>query len=205
MDTINEKLAYMYQTKKLIKDAIIEKGVNVSDSDTFRSYADKISNIQSGSTEPKIFGVGNSNISSVNNNLFINGICEFETITKEMLEITDSSTLICVLGSSAYTKTNTGLAIGGYGTPYGSNTSGPILVSTTPENSYYGGGDVQSFTYDGDGNIYYYYQYGFINASNITSTSGVGVRLNKIADIYKSMINGRTIYESLLDYYYKLS
>ena len=47
-NTIQEKLAYLEETKGLIKKAIAEKGVSVSEGDTFRSYADKITSIQSG-------------------------------------------------------------------------------------------------------------------------------------------------------------
>ena len=51
MATINDKLTYLAGTKDAIKQAIINKGVSVSDSDTFRSYASKISSIQSGGGE----------------------------------------------------------------------------------------------------------------------------------------------------------
>ena len=40
--TIADKLNYLNQTKTAIKEAIINKGVSISDTDTFRSYADKI-------------------------------------------------------------------------------------------------------------------------------------------------------------------
>jgi hypothetical protein len=43
-----DKLSYLSQTKTAIKEAIVEKGVDVSSSDTFRSYADKIKSIQAG-------------------------------------------------------------------------------------------------------------------------------------------------------------
>ena len=45
---IQYKLDYLEETKRLIQEAIAAKGVSVSDTDTFRSYADKISSIQSG-------------------------------------------------------------------------------------------------------------------------------------------------------------
>lgn len=48
MGDINDKLDYLETTKSLIKQAIQDKGVTVSDSDTFRSYATKIANIPSG-------------------------------------------------------------------------------------------------------------------------------------------------------------
>ena len=47
-NTIQGKLAYLEETKRLIKEAIVAKRVDVSDTDTFRSYADKIEAIQSG-------------------------------------------------------------------------------------------------------------------------------------------------------------
>lgn len=49
MATITEKkLAYLQGTKDAIKNAIIAKGQAVSDTDTFRSYADKIAAISGG-------------------------------------------------------------------------------------------------------------------------------------------------------------
>lgn len=47
-NTIQDKLAYLEETKGLIKQAIVAKGVSVSDEDTFRSYADKIGSIETG-------------------------------------------------------------------------------------------------------------------------------------------------------------
>lgn len=48
MGTISDKLTYIEGTKDAIKQAIIAKGVSVSDVDTFRSYAGKINDIESG-------------------------------------------------------------------------------------------------------------------------------------------------------------
>lgn len=47
-NTIQDKLAYLEETKEAIKQSIIAKGVSVSEEDTFRSYADKIETIESG-------------------------------------------------------------------------------------------------------------------------------------------------------------
>lgn len=49
MGTIQDKLNYLNTTKGLIKQAIIDKGQTIADTDTFRSYANKISGIKSGS------------------------------------------------------------------------------------------------------------------------------------------------------------
>lgn len=49
MGSIADKLTYLQETKTAIKNAIVTKGVTINDTDTFRSYADKISSISSGS------------------------------------------------------------------------------------------------------------------------------------------------------------
>ena len=48
MGTITDKLNKLAETKSAIKTAIVNKGVAVSDTDTFASYADKISSISGG-------------------------------------------------------------------------------------------------------------------------------------------------------------
>ena len=51
MGTINEKLNYLLQTKENIKQAIKGKGIEITDSDSFRSYAEKIGTIKGGGDE----------------------------------------------------------------------------------------------------------------------------------------------------------
>ena len=46
MTTIAEQLTDLAEVKEAIKNSIIEKGVSVADTDTFRSYADKVAEIQ---------------------------------------------------------------------------------------------------------------------------------------------------------------
>ena len=48
MGSISDKISYLEETKREIADAIVEKGQTVQDSDTFRSYADKIKKISGG-------------------------------------------------------------------------------------------------------------------------------------------------------------
>ena len=48
MGSINEKLAYLKETKNKIKEAIIAKGVAVDDNTTFTSYPNKIAQIETG-------------------------------------------------------------------------------------------------------------------------------------------------------------
>lgn len=46
IDEIVLKLNYLNQTKGLIKEAIKEQGIKITDADTFRSYVDKINEIK---------------------------------------------------------------------------------------------------------------------------------------------------------------
>lgn len=46
MATVEEKLNYLNETKEAIKQAIIDKGGVVTDTDTFRSYAEKIGELK---------------------------------------------------------------------------------------------------------------------------------------------------------------
>ena len=58
MGTITDKLNKLAETKSAIKTAIVNKGVAVSDSDTFASYANKIASISGGGTPTEgIYGV----------------------------------------------------------------------------------------------------------------------------------------------------
>lgn len=48
IESMVPKIEYLNNTKELIKEALIEKGVEVADTDTFRSYAEKIENMEVG-------------------------------------------------------------------------------------------------------------------------------------------------------------
>lgn len=52
---LQDNLDYLNNTKQIIKQSIINKGQSISDSDTFRSYADKISAIETGKGDVKLF------------------------------------------------------------------------------------------------------------------------------------------------------
>ena len=51
LNEINNQLLYLEETKTQIKTAITNKGQSISDSDTFRSYVDKINNISTLNTD----------------------------------------------------------------------------------------------------------------------------------------------------------
>ena len=48
MGTTTDKLTYLLETKELIRQAIINKGINVSSSDSFRTYSNRIGQIEGG-------------------------------------------------------------------------------------------------------------------------------------------------------------
>ena len=53
MATIQEELNYLEETKGLIKNAIINKGQDITDQDSFRSYVNKIDNISTVNLQSK--------------------------------------------------------------------------------------------------------------------------------------------------------
>lgn len=55
-DDIFAKINYLEQTKTAIKTAIINKGIVVSEADTFRSYASKIASISGGGELKAVYG-----------------------------------------------------------------------------------------------------------------------------------------------------
>ena len=55
MSTIINKLKYLKETKKLIQQAIIDKGVLVEDDDTFRNYASLIADIPAADGDTKLY------------------------------------------------------------------------------------------------------------------------------------------------------
>ena len=43
-----DKMSYLLETKSQIKNAIVNKGIEVAETDSFRSYAEKIGSIETG-------------------------------------------------------------------------------------------------------------------------------------------------------------
>lgn len=82
MGTTADKLEYLFITKEQIKQAIIAKGVEVSDSDTFRSYAEKIGLISGGGA-----GGGNFEKYHIDQEIDENG-----HTTLHIVDITDQTT-----------------------------------------------------------------------------------------------------------------
>ena len=53
MSTLSEKLDYLNETKNEIKEAIKNKGVELTDNTPFRKYANKIYDIESAEWKPE--------------------------------------------------------------------------------------------------------------------------------------------------------
>jgi len=83
MATIAEQLTSLANTKTAIKDAIVAKGVAVSDSDTFRSYADKIGQIESGGGSASATKLGVS-IDNMIGDVDANGVLQSPSVPFEI-------------------------------------------------------------------------------------------------------------------------
>lgn len=145
------------------------------------------------------------NISSTNN----------IDITSNPLEFMTANEKICCIQGRDFFKTYDGLAIGGYiysewhseGLHNGLNATAPILISETEKGCayHYGQGTttaISSFVYDKDGKTYYVGGNGAIQAGDITSSSGRGLKINEIQEIRDAVNNGRDFLFAILDYYY---
>ncbi len=89
MGTLADKLQYLKDTKDAIMNAIIEKGVAITSSDTFRSYADKIKSITSGD-KPIVYDT----VSSIDKNPYdyISKDSFFDSLTSVIVTLVDNLT-----------------------------------------------------------------------------------------------------------------
>ena len=163
MGTITDKLNKLAETKSAIKTAIINKGVAVSDSDTFASYADKIASISGGGSTPTegIYGVfiydTNGNLTkpeewdTANNDLavgvaVIDENCSF-VIGKEASEPKAwSSTLYGTTVSGIVTTTNIDVALTDYAGEYNSSI---VRDLTYGEGNAFNLADINTITVSG--------------------------------------------------------
>lgn len=106
MGTIADKLNYILETKESIKQAIIDKGVEVIDTDTFRSYADKIKSI-----ETVIDGVKNQEITITTNGDFFpeEGYTGFGKVTVDINSVKNQDLTVTTNGSYIADTGYTGL------------------------------------------------------------------------------------------------
>lgn len=165
MGTIADKLNKLQDTKQAIKQAIIDKGVEVTDNDTFESYADKISSIQSGG--------GTSDIKFQPNTLNLSGD------TSDVINATvfDTSRLTTMYNMFKSCNNVTSLDLSGWNTSKVNNMNSMFQSCNNLTSLDLSGWDTSKVT-----NILYMFQYcnslTLLNVSNwdtslITSISGV--------------------------------
>ena len=165
MGTIADKLNKLKTTKGLIKQAIIDKGVEVTDNDTFESYADKISSIQSGG--------GTSDVKSQPTQLSFSGS------TSDVINATvlDTSRLTTMFNLFRNCNNVTSLDLSGWNTSKVTNMNSMFLNCNNLTSLDLSGFDTSNVT-----NILYMFQYCHSlislnvrnwNTSLITSISGV--------------------------------
>lgn len=113
-----DNLNYLNETKQLIKSSIINKGQEIDDNDTFRSYADKIDNIATDTTATEnditinksayINGnkvIGTYDINDTYKNILYNYI--INAVKGETIHITDSANLPMILEPHGNVKQDT--------------------------------------------------------------------------------------------------
>lgn len=82
--TLALKLKYLKGTKTLIKDAIVSKGVDVSDTDTLRSYASKINDLSTGGETERVYLPAESSVDTTKNKkILLNPVSYYNDIQAE--------------------------------------------------------------------------------------------------------------------------
>lgn len=97
MGTITEKLSKVLETKSAIKNAIVNKGVDVTDDDTFSSYAEKIEQIESGTAvNTKKLGLTIDNfLGDVDDNGVLQAISEAPDVDFTGVKEIGENSLVC--------------------------------------------------------------------------------------------------------------
>lgn len=91
---IDTKLDYLENTKSLIRQAMTNKGLVVTDNTTFREYADLINNIVPQDDQSDATVTANDMVSGKiaynNNNKVIGNLTEYMSMTSEAIEVVDN-------------------------------------------------------------------------------------------------------------------
>lgn len=90
---IDNKLDYLENTKALIKQALSNKDVSITNNTTFREYADLINNLVVGVDQSDATVTANDMVAGKiaynNNNKIIGNLVEYRSITSEAIEVVD--------------------------------------------------------------------------------------------------------------------
>ena len=92
---IDTKLDYLENTKLLIKQAMANKGIEVTDNTTFRTYADLINNLIIGTDQSDATATATDIVAgkiAYNDNIKVVGsLIEYATLSSEALEVVDDT------------------------------------------------------------------------------------------------------------------
>lgn len=106
MGTLADKLQYLKDTKDAIMNAIIEKGVEITSSDTFRSYADKIKGIVTGGGDGILcninYGGYTTTIDNVKNNISASIVAVDNLSSKIVGSLSNNAGIVSGFSSNSY-------------------------------------------------------------------------------------------------------
>ena len=92
---MDAKLDYLENTKLLIKQAMLNKGIEVTDNTTFRNYANLINNLIIGTDQSDATATANDIVAgkiAYNDNIKVVGsLIEYATLSSEALEVVDDT------------------------------------------------------------------------------------------------------------------
>ena len=124
MGTICDKLEYLVDTKQAIKDAIVSKGVSISDSDTFRSYPARIARISEKENKP----LYNATVKDLIGEVDANG--QLNTSTTELDLVFDGVENIGDYVLRSKFHTSTGIKVKSLSMPHLTKINGAYACST---------------------------------------------------------------------------
>lgn len=135
------KLSYLQETKEAIKNAIISKGQAVADTDTFRSYAEKIAAIETDSASSVTEVFPETELPFVLNPDYGMYLWSAAPATfslaegKEYVVVWDGTAYTCTAKSAVFI-TSAGVGVGNFAMAgIGDNTGEPFLLGVTADGS----------------------------------------------------------------------
>lgn len=135
MGTIADKLEYLNDTKTEIKEAIVNKGQSIADTDTFRSYADKINKIVVSKTQSKSKEITSNTTTTITPDSGYTGLSQVSIITKIPTGwISPGYQLSATRNDSAGTSDKTGT----FNIPAGKKVAILIACQTTLGSQWFG-------------------------------------------------------------------
>ena len=135
MGTIADKLEYLNDTKTEIKEAIVNKGQSIADTDTFRSYADKINKIVVSKTQSKTQTISSNTTTTIKPDAGYTGLSQVSVVTNVPTGwISPGYQLSATRNSSSGTSDKTGT----FNIPAGKKVAILVACQTTLGSQWFG-------------------------------------------------------------------